>query len=384
VREAILEFRNALKLDPKSAETNYRIAKALTAERKYSDAIFYLRETQRLDPSRTDAALEEAEFLYTEDPKRAGELIKGVIEREPANPKAQVARMELALHQNDSEEALAAAMTALELAPDDPFYQLQLGLVHEARILELRSQGKEPPEELYQAAANAFQKADGPRGSPVARIHLGRTYLRWPGKRDLAVAALRSAIELANKRGNRELRLEAAGSAMAGASMLNDSELGLYALEQLVAADESNLDNWVRLARLRQARDEGGDAVFRELVQKRPDDMDAQWRYATWLLLSGRGEEASANLKALTEIPKSRARALEMLSGLQLQMNQPDQAKETLATLQKEFPGTPARSSRLRGRSPGPPVREGNPLPRARRKTGIGRSDAPAGQLRVH
>jgi tetratricopeptide (TPR) repeat protein len=339
-KEALLEYRSALKLDPKSAEVNYRLAKILSAQGKYGDALFYLRETQRLDESRSDAALDEAKLLYTEDPKRSEALVKSVMEREPANPRAQLVRMELALHQSNTQEALAAAMTGLELAPKDPLYHLQLGLVQEARILEARSQGKEPPEALYQAALDAFQKADELYGgNSVARIHIGRTYVRWPAKRDQAAAVLRSAIEVANQKGDLKDRQDAAASGIAAANLLNDQELGLYALEQLIATDEANLDNWSRLASLRQAKDGAGEKVFRELIEKRPEDMDAQWRFTIWLFANGRGEDAIANLKALAGTSKSRARALDMLHALQLQMNQTDAAKETLAALEKEFPG---------------------------------------------
>ena len=54
-KEALIELRSALKLDPQSAETNFQIAWTLLHLNRPVGAVFFFRETQRLDPSRTDA-----------------------------------------------------------------------------------------------------------------------------------------------------------------------------------------------------------------------------------------------------------------------------------------------------------------------------------------
>jgi tetratricopeptide (TPR) repeat protein len=356
-KEALLLLGNALNFDPKNAETNYRIATLLTEEHKFGDAVFYLRETERLDPNRSDAPLDEAKLMFGEDLTRADELVTGVLAREPQNPMAHVRRMELELHGGDTKGALAEAMLAHELAPQDPLYYLQLGIVHQARIRELRVQGKTPPDDIFQAAIDSFRRSDELYGGSVTvRLYLGRAYLSWPNHRDQAAATFRGAIELAAEKGEvREQKL-AAGAGVDYARSAKDPAFEEFALASLIAADASNLNAWGQLADLREAKNGSGEAVYRQLLEKRPDDLDAQWSFAEWLLQKGRGDAALAQLKEVASKSKSRARALELLSGLQLQMNKTDEAQQTLSTLEKEFPGdastllATARAKTLAGR----------------------------------
>jgi tetratricopeptide (TPR) repeat protein len=356
-QEALLLLRNALNLDPKNAETNYRIAKLLAESGNFVDAIFYLRETERLDPKRTDAPLDEAQLLAGDDLARADELVAGVLERDPANPTAHQRRMEIQLHAGNTPEALAEATKALELAPNDPLFHLQLGIVHQAQIRELRVQGKTPSDQLYQSAVDAFRKSDELYGGNViVRLYRGQTYLSWPNHDEQAQASFRSAIELAEEKGDPKERRRAAGAGAQYARAANDTAFEEFALEKLVAADPSRLDAWAQLADLHETKDGSGEAVFRRLLEKRPENLDARWHFATWLFRRGRGDEALAQMTQAASNPGSRARALEMLSGLQLQMNKVDEGYQTLATLKKEFPADPstqlatARAATLAGR----------------------------------
>jgi tetratricopeptide (TPR) repeat protein len=342
-REALLELRNALKLEPRNADTNYAIANALVAQQDYANAIFYLRETQRLDPTRTDATLDEAKLVMGGDPTRALELVSAVLEREPGNPMAHLRRMEVALHQGNTQEALAAAMTAVELAPNDPLYPMQIGIVRQAQIREARLAKKTPPDELFEQALAAFRKSDELYGgNHVVRANIGRTYLFWGEHPDEARAAFRSAIEIANQKGSAGERREAAAVGLDYARIAKDSEFGIYALEQLVAADDSNLDAWADLATAREQKDGSGDTVWKDLLGKRPSDLDAHWRRAAWLFQNGRGEEAEQGLAALAAKGEERARALELLAGVQLQLAKRDEALATIAALEKEFPKDPS------------------------------------------
>lgn len=342
-REALLELRNALKLDPRSARTNHEIAKALVAQQDYANAIFYLREAQRLDPTRSDPALDEAKLVMGSEPARALELVNAVLEREPGNPMAHLRRMEVALHQGNTEEALAAAMTAVELAPNDPLYAMQIGIVRQAQIREARVAGETPPDSLFERALAAFRKSDELYGGDhVVRTNIGKVYLSWGGHPEEAREAFRSAIEAANQKGGAKERREAASSGLDYARIAKDSEFGIYALEQLVAADESNLDAWADLATAREQNDGSGEAVWKDLLGKRPNDLDAHWRYSVWLFQNGQGEQAEQGLEELAKRTEERARALELLAGVQLQLAKRDAALATIATLEKEFPKDPS------------------------------------------
>jgi len=356
--EALIEFRNALKLDPKDPETNYQIAQTLIRQEKYGDAVFYLREVQRLDPTRSDAALAEAKLVMGEDVERARGLVAGVLEREPGNALAHVRRMEVALHQGDTDEALAAALTAIELDPDDGLYPMQLGIVRQAQIRELRARGEEAPDALFEQALEAFRKADALYdGNVFVRINIGKTYLTWGDHQEEAAAAFRSAIELANASGDVEQRRVAADAGLDYARIAGDTGFAVYALGQRLEADPADLDGWSQLAALREQAEAGaGRAVFEELLAKRPEDPDAHWRYAAWLFRQDAPDDALAHLAGAAETLEDRAGALDRLSAMQIQTGRGEAAEATVETLQREFPGSPeatlaaARLAVLQGR----------------------------------
>ena len=70
-KEALSELRSALQIDPGSAEVNYRIAELLAQDKQPADAVFFFRETTRIDPTRSDAALAEAKLILFDDTARA-------------------------------------------------------------------------------------------------------------------------------------------------------------------------------------------------------------------------------------------------------------------------------------------------------------------------
>ena len=215
-REALIELRSALKLVPQHAEINERIADLLRSEMALTDAAFYYREAYRLDPSRTHAAMNEARLLIFSDPDRADEILAEGLSRAPDDPLVHVTRSERALTQNDTNEALAAILTAIELDATDTDIWIQLGRVHQARIREIRLVERETPDDsIFEAAIDAFEKADEltEDGYVGARIERARVYAGWRAHMDEAEAAFRDAIALAQEHGTAEEILSAWGTA---------------------------------------------------------------------------------------------------------------------------------------------------------------------------
>ena len=201
LKEALLELRSALQLDPKSADVNFRIAEILASDNHPADAAFFYRETTRLDPTRSDAALAEAKLIVFDDTARAEELIQRVLDREPGNAVAYIRRSELGLARGKSADALQAALTATELAPNDGMAHMQLGIVRLALLRELSIKGEEVSDSHYQDAEKALKRAAElfPHGV-VARVELGRLYSVWKDHNEQAMAAYRDAIAVAETR----------------------------------------------------------------------------------------------------------------------------------------------------------------------------------------
>lgn len=348
VKESLLELRSALQLDPKNADVNFRIAEQLSRNNDYANAVFFYRETSRLDPTRTDAALAESKLILFDDTKRSEELVTNVLAREPKNGLAYVRKSEIGLAQNDTAKALQAALTAVELDAKNGLAQMQLGIVHLARIRESSGKGETVDPAILPAAERAFVRATElfPKGHQ-ARVELGRLYAIWEGHGDQAEAAYRSAIEVA---ATDAYRAGAATAAISFARATDRKDFQRFAMEKLVEADPANLAAWDDLAALDEARQAGaGDAVYKRLLELRSSDMEAQLRYAEFLTAHGRREQAFAHLDAQSKSGPDAAVALEKVVAMRLRDKEIDAARAALDRLVKEHPTSP-RTERAKAR----------------------------------
>jgi tetratricopeptide (TPR) repeat protein len=130
-------------------------------------------------------------------------------------PLVHNARSEQALTQNDTKEALAAALTAVELDRSNPRFMMQVGRVHEARIREARLITKVIPDEsIFRAAIEAFEKADEiAGGSVLARLERARVLATWGGHGDEAEEAYRDVVQLAKEQGDTRVIYSVASAA---------------------------------------------------------------------------------------------------------------------------------------------------------------------------
>src|SRR5262249_29845795 len=295
-KEALIELRSALQIEPKNADVNFRIAELLAKDGKLADAAFYYRETSRLDPKRTDAMMSEAKLIMFDDRAHADELVDKVLELEPTSSLAYERRSEIALAGNDTNLALKAVLTAIELGPKEGLPQMQLGIVHQARIRETQLKGEKPGDDLYESAVAAFRKADELYGGSMqARVELGRLYGAWAGHEKEAQAAFRGSVEVA---GDPLARGRAAGVAINYARGVGNQELLSWALEQMVASVPSNPDAGAGLAGVGEQRQAGGgDAVFKRLLEQRPQDEEGHVLFARFMNLHKRNDEALALLE---------------------------------------------------------------------------------------
>lgn len=347
-KEALIELRNALQLAPRNADVNFRISRLLEEDGKLAEAVFFLRETTRLDPSRTDAAMAEAKLIMFDDPERAEELIEQVIETDPANTLAYVRRSEIALARNDTEGALAAALTATELQPKDGMGWMQLGITNLARIREARLESREPDQDVFEGAEKAFRRADELFGGGAqARVELGRLYAAWPGHAPEAGATYRSAVEVARPG---EPRGRVAGAAASYARTVEDVELLRWALEEIVQNVPESLSSWDQLAELEEQREAGGgEQVYERLIGLRPEDAQARVRRARFLARHERFDDAIARLEKQADEGPEPPVALEEIVALRLARGELEPARAATRRLTADY-GSHARTALATGR----------------------------------
>ncbi len=344
-REALVELRSALALDPQDAELSFRIARALALEGEIGGAIFYYQEARRLDPDRVDAILGEATLTLPFEAPRAAELVQEALEMNPSNPHAYMLEAKIELTRNDLERALQASQRAVELLPEDPEVHYTLGFVHLAQLEEQRQKGDSLEPRRLESALAAFERSaelhqEKDRWRPL--VTRARVLALWPGREEEAEGAFRSAVRAAKANPNPAATIAAAQAVIAYARSAQDRELRRWALEEIVTADDSRIEAWVELAALSVDRDESGKEVFVRLLAQRPRDARAHVAYAEFLVRNGDAQEAVTQLERSIGDGADPPVILSALLELQYQLGRSQDASKTVDRLRAEHPDHPS------------------------------------------
>jgi tetratricopeptide (TPR) repeat protein len=125
---AIVQFRNALKQDPKSVDTLNKLAEGYIANRQPREASAALMEAVAIDPNRTDVRLNLGRlYLDAGEFQKTEEQATAILERDPANASAQQVLGVSLASQGENEKAVAAFQKAVELSPKDVSSLVYLG-----------------------------------------------------------------------------------------------------------------------------------------------------------------------------------------------------------------------------------------------------------------
>jgi tetratricopeptide (TPR) repeat protein len=304
LREALVELRSALRVDPNNAETNFRIAKLLHMQAQLGDAIFFYGEALRLDPARDDAALELAGLLIFDDRERARELVDGVLAKDPDSAAAYVTRSKIEAAEQDVEAALAAATTAIELAPEDPAAHMQRGKVQQMGILEAQIQEKPVEDSVFEAAIASFARAAELSAEEAKYLGLGdraRVLAAWPGHGSEAEQAFLEAVEAGRRSGSSQALRQVIAYGLSFARQTGHTSLLETLLGALVESAPLNLSAWSELAHLKERTGGKADDVFARMLEASPDDPRVHVFYAGELADRDRTDEAVEHLRREAE-----------------------------------------------------------------------------------
>ncbi|MDJ0787735.1 MAG: tetratricopeptide repeat protein [Myxococcota bacterium] len=342
----IIELRAALKLQPNRAETNLLIGQFYKRLEQPDEAAFYFGEAYRLDPELSEAGVQQADLLKFEDLEQAEQIVEEILARDPGHAGANRQRAELRLVSMDLAEALTAALTAAEIAPDDPAVQVTLGRVHQSRIIEARKiKGEEPADDIFQSAIDAFEKAEAGYEGVEERLpvvlEIAKVYESWPGHVEEAKDAHRRVNELAGD-SHRAYRYRAAIVAVAFATRIQDEEFLRWALERVIEVQPEDVRNWRRLAKAMDDFDGTGDAIYERLLSEQPDNIAAHESYADFLAAKGEGDRAVAHLDQLEGDGLDPARIRKKLAFTHLDLVDKESAEAVVADLEARFPDDPS------------------------------------------
>jgi tetratricopeptide (TPR) repeat protein len=344
-REALIELRNALKLDPQNPEINFRIAEVAERLGAYTDAIYYYGEAQRLRADYSDAALAEARLQIGDDDERAESLIRGVLEREPENVLALMRLCDLELSRRRVKAATKAVWKALAAAPEDYRVHLQHGILLRAKVRNALLKSGTAPDEFSRSALEAFEhgisKMDDQTPPPVvvrAWLERARTYASWSGHEKEAGEAFQKAAEVADRFKALKLRPEVYRASLEWAQGNTAPELQRWALEGLLEEAPEDYGAWVELARLEEAGGGSGLEVLERLVKERPADPNAHAYYARALDRKERHADAVAHLEKAVDEVEQKPIVLGTLVDLHIGAGELEAADKVVARMVEDHP----------------------------------------------
>ena len=343
--DALLELQGALKIHPEDAALNERLGRMLADRGNAQPAVFHLGEAYRLDPERVDAGILQAQLLWRTAPPRAEQILADLKKRHPDDPRVYRGESKLAVSMGDGERALAAALHARDLAPDDPENWISIGAAQLARIRGLQKRKQQPPDELYRETLAALDRVDQlvPGGHVGARVEKAMVYGIWRGHQMDAANAFRDAIALA-KQGSEQKHVVYAARAMANyARESHRRELQQEALREVVAADPARVRDWDELARVTGQIEgaQAAEAVYQKMLAAEPASPHAHTAYANFLSRQQRTLDAVAHVDRAISDGLDAPELWELLLRLEISERRLQDAKATLAEMEDRHKGDP-------------------------------------------
>jgi tetratricopeptide (TPR) repeat protein len=259
-QEAVVEFRNAVQIDPRSADAHYQLARAYISLRNSQGAHRELLETLALDPKNSAAQLQLAALLVTaRQYDQAEAAANKVIALEPTNSKAHTILGAKHAMTGEQSSAISEFQKAIELDPKQVEYYDSLGTLY-------LSAGKpSAAEALHKSAIEANPK------SPQARMSLGKFYLLQHQMTE-AEAQAKGAIQLEPGSVAPQLFL---GTIYIAQGRLPDAE-SLYAHLKTMAPNDPQAYQALGLFYSATGQNEKAAAEFRILLAAKPKETEVK------------------------------------------------------------------------------------------------------------
>ena len=276
-REAVIEFRNALQIDPRFAEAHYQLGRAYLELKDPKSAYRELNSAVALDPNHRDAQLElAAMFVAVRQYQQAQTILEKVLGADPKNIRAHMILAEKYTATRELPKAIAELKTLNELDPHRVEGYGALGAVYLAA-------GQVPEAEA------AYQKAidENPR-AVQARVAMAEFYLSR-GKPGDAGAALRAGCDLDAHAVLPRILL---ARLYVTTGRLDDAEK-LYVQLKKVAPDNPQAYQALGLFYMAAGQTEKATAEFLAIAAAKPKDLAVKGFLVETLLNLNRFQEAA-------------------------------------------------------------------------------------------
>jgi cellulose synthase operon protein C len=286
LREAVIQFSNALKVDKNFAPAHYELAKTYIQLGSLVAGYQELQRTVALNPGNLQARLDLGNMLLAGGvPDRAKEQAKAILAAQPNNADGYALLSRIAWKQGDKAEALKDIQQAISLNPNESKYHTSLGLI-EAQNADTKGQG----EAELEKAVTLDDK------NPNARLALAGI-LANKGDMPGAEKQVESAIQASPK--DLQPRIALAEIYLHGGDKAKAEQALIDAVNALPDKDQSSdilLNYYIHTGQADRA-----EAVFSDLKGKYPKSLPIQITYTRVLLGRGKWDQAEDSLKTLSK-----------------------------------------------------------------------------------
>ena len=316
--DAIVEFRNALRLDPRFVDAYYQLAQADLAQRDWQGAYASLEKVIELDPGRLDARLDRGRlYLAAREFDKAEEEANSILQEEPKNVGAYQLLGAALIGQQKPDRALESFSKVTELRPNDPSSYVNLALVeislnrladaeqHLKRAVEIDPTSIQAYTDLasfyrLQNQASEAQRVlqDGVAKNPAATS----LYVEWAsmlasqGRKDDAEALLE------------KLRKQLPNSAEAAVAIgdfyfqRKQTDQALVEYRRGLSASPTNLEIKKRMQDLylTTGQTQLATVLDKELMKNAPKDVFVRINHGRLLMAQGQPQDAILSLQKVT------------------------------------------------------------------------------------
>ncbi len=286
LREAVIQFSNALKVDRNYSPAHYELAKTYLQLGSVIAGYQELQRTVALSPSNVQARLDLGTLLLAGGaPDRAREQVKAVLAAQPNNAEAYALLAKVDLKASDQPGALENIQHAISLDPNRAIFHTTLGLI----------QTQAPAEQATGLAE--LQKAvelDG-KNAP-ARLALASVLAKkgdLPGAEQQAEAAVQSAPE------NLQARAVLAELYMRAGDKGKAEQTLMQAVDAM--PDKAQPADLLLNFYLRTGQADRAEAVFNQLRQNHAKSVPVQVAYARVLVAKNEFGPAGDVLKGISK-----------------------------------------------------------------------------------
>lgn len=135
--EAVIEFLNATKADPKFAKAHHQLAETYIRLQAWPDAYRELKRTIEIDPTNVQAQLELGNLLgAAQSYEEAQAVVDKILQGNPNNADAHALQANLKIGQGDAETGMQELQRAIALDPKRPEFYVQIAALQSVKNID--------------------------------------------------------------------------------------------------------------------------------------------------------------------------------------------------------------------------------------------------------